>query len=155
MVSALSMGSFFVVCGCDSVEDPEVSSLVSRDYEEFVTVSTTADTVDVLLGTTEYEGMDRPASVFLNTEPSTDGSLELRIRVVGLTLGASRPAAIDYRWSGDTLRVWCGHGEPTTWEGAARPGGEDPWQSPYLIPRRVDISPPAGVVVRYAGQWFE
>lgn len=144
-------GLALVVCGCDAVEGSRVTSVVSRDYEEFLAVPAAADAVDVLLGTTEYQGMDTPASGFVSTEPSPDASLKLRIRVVGVTLGAGRRAVIDSQCSGDTLRVWCGHDEPTIWEGTAESCVEDPWQQPYLIPRRMDIPLPAGVLVRYVG----
>ena len=152
---ALAIVVFPALHGCESTDDPEVTGLASRDYEETFTVGFSTDTLFVLIGTTEYQGEDRPANVIFDPEPVSDGLLHFRIRVVGLTLGTTQKAITGYRWSGDTLRVWCGLNAPETWGGAAKSAAADPWTPPYLVPQEVRIGPPADVVVQYLGLWFE
>jgi len=161
MVSKFNFGFFVLIGailalgGCESTHDPELTGLVSRDYEEAFAVDVSVDKLYVLIGTTEYEGKDRPASVTLDPEPVSDESLQFRIRVVGLTLGTTPRAITGYSWSGDTLRVWCGYDAPAARDGAAKTSVADPWQPPYLIPREVSIGSPSTVEVQYLGQWFE
>lgn len=146
---------FLALNGCESTDEPEVTGLASRNYEETFTVSSSTDTLFVLIGTTEYQGEDRPANVMFDPEPVSDELLHFRIRVVGLTLGITQKAIMGYRWSEDTLRVWCGLNAPEAWGGAAKSGAEDPWTPPYLVPQEVSIGTPSDVVVRYLGLWFE
>ena len=149
------IGTGLVLGGCESTSDPQVTGLASRDYEESFTVSSSADTVYFLLGTTEYQGSDRPASVEFDPEPSPSDLLQFRIRVVGPTLGTTPRAIMGYRWSADTLRVWCGLDPPARWGDDAKSNTGDPWTPSYLIPKQVNIGPPPDVVVMYIGQWFE
>jgi len=118
-------------------------------------VDVSRDRVYVLVGTTEYEGQGSPASVTLDSEPAPEGRLQIRIQVVGLTEGTTPRAITGYRWSGDTLRVWCGYGPTANRGETSAPGAADPWQPPYLIPREINIASPAAVDVRFAGYWFE
>ncbi len=144
-----------VLVGCDSNQDPEITGLVSRDYVESLSLTTESDSVLVLVGTSEYQGADQPVSVFYDAQPSIDSSIRMAIRVIGLTQDSGRRAIIAYDWSGDTLRVWCGHDESTTLGSGAKASEADPWSPPWLIPMRMDISAPEGVVVRYLGPWYE
>ena len=126
------VGLFLVLGGCESTDSPQVTGLTSRDYEESFTVNANVENLYVLVGTTEYEGEDRPASVTLEPEPVSGELLQFRIRVVGLTLGTAPRAITGYRWSGDTLRVWCGYESPSAWGGAEKSSSSDPWQPPYF-----------------------
>ena len=152
---AVVIGSFLVLGGCKSTDSPQVTGLVSRNYEENFTVQAGVEKLYVLVGTTEYGGSDRPATVTLDPEPVSGELLQFSIRVVGVTLGTEPRAITGYRWSGDTLRVWCGYESPAAWGGAEKSSGSDPWQPPYLIPREVSIGSPADVEVQYLGLWYE
>lgn len=152
---AAVIGAVLVLGGCESADDPVVTGLVSRDYEETFEVNVSVDKVFVLVGTTEYMGQDSPANVTLDSEPAPEGRLQFRLRVVGLTVGATPRAITGYRWSGDTLRVWCGYEPTASWSGTSGPDASDPWQPPYLVPREVNIGSPAAVDVSFAGYWFE
>ena len=152
---ALSIVVFLALHGCESTEEPEVTGLASRDYEEAFTVSLSTDTLFVLIGTTEYRGEDSPANVNLDPVPVSDELLHFRIRVVGLTLGTSQRAITGYQWSGDTLSVWCGLHAAGEGGGPAKSAAEDPWSPPYLIPLEVTIGSPSDVIVQYLGPWFE
>lgn len=152
---AVVIGSVLVLGGCKSTDSPQVTGLVSRNYEETFTVHAGVEKLYVLVGTTEYEGRDRPASVTLDPEPVSGELLQFSIRVVGLTLGTAPRAITGYRWSGDTLRVWCGYESPESWGGGKKSSGSDPWQPPYLIPREVSIGSPSNVEVQYLGLWYE
>jgi hypothetical protein len=154
-IAASFASAVVVLGGCESTEDPELTGLVSRDYVESIAVATVSDTVLVLVGTSEYQGADQPVDVFFDAQPSIDSSIRIAIRVVGLTQGSSRRAHVAHGWSGDTLRVWCGYDESTTLGSAARSSAADPWSPPWLIPKRVDISSPVGVVAHYLGPWYE
>ena len=152
---AVVIGAVLALGGCESADDPTITGLVSRNYEETFEVDVSVDKLYVLVGTTEYEGRDSPASVTLDTEPVSGATLQFRIRVVGLTIGTAPRAITGYRWSGDTLRVWCGY-EPSAKLGdSSGPSSSDPMQPPYLIPREVNIGSPATVDVQFVGHWFE
>lgn len=149
------LATFLALTGCESAQDPEVTGLAWRDYEESFAVSVGVDTVHVLLGTTAYPAADQPAAVVLDPEPVAGDQLRFRLRVVGLTLGQDVRAVTGYEWRGDTLRVWCGLHAPAKGNGAGGSAATDPWTPPYLVPRRMDIGAPANVEVRYIGQWYE
>ena len=152
---ALTIMVFLALQGCESSEEPIVAGLASRDYEETFTVSSSTDTPFVRIGTTQYQGEDRPANLTLDPEPVSDELLHFRIRVVGLTLGTSQRAITGYQWSGDTLSVWCALNAPGVSGTPAKSAAADPWSPPYLIPLEVTIGSPSDVVVQYLGPWFE
>jgi hypothetical protein len=144
-----------IAVGCDSPDDPELTGLISRDYEESFEVANSFDKLYVLVGTSQYEGENRPASVTVVSDPDSGESLRFSMRVVGLTLDASRRAITGYSWSNDTLRVWCGYNAPAYRSPSAKSQIFDPWQPPYLIPVEVVVGAPADVEVEYLGLWYE
>ena len=144
-----------VLVGCSSTEEPEDVITYEHDYNVEFAIPADVDTVLLTVGTSGYlpKNIDT-TSVFIDAAYSVDELLRFDVDVVGRTYVREERAVVDYQWRGDTLQVWCGHAGPWSWK--SNPGPEKTsYPPPWFMARRVNVSLPEGVSIRYLGRWFE
>lgn len=141
--------------GCGSSEGlgPDPKPIHDRDFSQSAFISVAGDSALVLVGTS-LNGALKPARVYFDAIPSNPGRLHFNFHIVGETWVEDQPAVISSWWSGDTLRVWCAHGDMSELQFGPGYSKTTPKTS-WLVPDRVDIAIPTGVGVRFLGNWYE
>lgn len=158
--SILLLGMVFCTAGCDLSPSPcpELPAVYPFEYVSQLTLPADRDSVLMMVNYNPGVpmGIDRP--VFMDSRISVDDSLRLSLLLIGETypqrfppLPAPKPGVVDYRWSDDTLRVWCGMQLPQSWEGGSSMEKCTP-DEPWITPARIDVVLPEGVGFRYIRQ---
>ena len=152
-IAILTVASILYL-GCTSDDGTDLPPRIWHDYETSLVVPVSTDSVHVAIGTVANPQTSDPIEVFVNTAPSTDGLLRFDLRIVGESYDQTDRAVVEYRWSSDTLQVWCGLRSPFSWENVADLEKTTP-KDLWFVPKRVDVSVPDGVQFRYLERWFE
>lgn len=132
------------------------------EYERKLSIAADSDSVLMMVNYDWAAPLSIDRQVFVDTQASKDDSLRIRMHIIGESyerrfppLRLQEPGVVDYRWSNDTLRVWCGLYSPQSW--VSGPSGDKCTpKEPWISPARIDVVLPEGVgfrYIRYHSNW--